>query len=1192
MANLSTPLVLPSKALGAAGILYGHDPSDPSLANSIRVDATGALVVTTTGGAVPAGTAKASVGSYYTATIPGPGYNVGDILRLTEIIDPGTGTVLSSTWTNMETGAQIAPPVMTNVSFMPQSGLTNLELRASPVAVTDTPVYNELLALNTRMTALLGNTDQVEALITQSNSLLTLLNVYNDQVETLLGGITANVDGLEPLINLLNTYNDQVEPLLTQISDQLPSTLGQKVATASLPVVLASDQTLPLPTGAATEAKQDIQITQLTDLNNSVATEVTLAALELKAATEVTLAALEAKAATESSLVNLITHFPPGIGPYTPAESLSVYVSNAADMGGSAVGAAATSTTNTFLASTTDSTNMPSQWSAGDTLQLVQVLDMTATPPTVTSEAWVNVTTGEVIDGIPPATSDVAINNAGLTDAELRASPVPVVFESPLPPAGTATENVIYTQTLAAITADTATPSQWSVGDTITYNAVYDESFTPPQLLSATYFNETTQQFISPAPTPADIAVIPTTPLTNAELRASAVDVFVVNQTAPVPPVTTDAAYNTTYVAYAAGPGYEPGDVLQQQVIVDDATPPNVISETWINTTTNEVIGVPTSGTIAAAPGGGLTDAQLRAAPVHVIVDNQIAPGGSVTENVTYAETLTTLTTDTSTPSEWTAGDTITYNAVYNNASTPPTLVSETYFNETTGLPITNPPAATDVAVAPTNHLTDAELRAAPVEVFVVNQTAPGGSAANNVTYSETLQALTTDAVAPAEWTAGDTITYNAVYDNANPPNLVSETYFNETTGLPITNPPAASELTVMPTTGLTDAELRATPVEVYVVNPTAPGGSVADNVAYSETLEAVTTDTSTPSEWTAGDTITYNAYYDNAEPPNLVSETYFNETTGQPITNPPAASDLATVVTSGLTDAELRASAIHVIVDNQASPLPSTPAATSYTVESFTYVAVSNDATAPLQYVAGDVLQNIQTIDATANPVNVLSNVWTNLTTGVTLTQVPSATTIAMQSNSPLTDAELRAAPVEVFVVNQTTAPAAASSQVITELYTVITAGTGYAVSETLRRTVVMNVVATPPTITSEKWENVTQGTVLGTAPVTTHIALQPSSTGLTDAELRATPVVVDVLDKPIVTRDLSITRVTGTTASIAAGAKEVSIAVEVGYITIQGEYFPTGYSVAFSADAVTDQLGAIAIDATNGTALVTIIE
>ena len=408
MANLVVPPVLPSKALGAAGILYGLDNLNPSIANAIRVDATGALVVTTVGGAVPAGAAKASTTTYYTATAPGTGYNTGDIIRVTEIIDPATGTVISSFWTNMETGATVPTPVMTSLAFQPVSALTNIELRAAPLVVTDTPVFDELVTMNTKFDALLGNTDQIEIIQTQTNALITNLTTYNDGVETLLTSINGNVDGLETLVNLLNTYNDELEPLLRQISLQLPVTLGPKIGLESLSVTLAADQIMPLPTGAATEAKQDVQITQMTTLIDGVAKDETLVEIRDKVATEVTLAALEAKAATESSLVNLITHFPPGIGPYASNQSLSVYVSNAADMAGGGAAAASTSGNNVVLYT---ATAISPDVAAGDLIQQIQIIDSSTTPPTIT-DAWYNLTTSTFLAAAPPA-ADLALAGGG-----------------------------------------------------------------------------------------------------------------------------------------------------------------------------------------------------------------------------------------------------------------------------------------------------------------------------------------------------------------------------------------------------------------------------------------------------------------------------------------------------------------------------------------------------------------------------------------------------------------------------------------------------------------------------------------------------------------------------------------------------------------------------------------------------------
>jgi hypothetical protein len=88
-------------------------------------------------------------------------------------------------------------------------------------------------------------------------------------------------DTLYPASNQeLTDISDQ----LTEISGKLPSTLGQKAKAASLAVTLASDQeALPLPTGAATEAKQDDAITQLTSIaGKDFATETTLALIKAK----------------------------------------------------------------------------------------------------------------------------------------------------------------------------------------------------------------------------------------------------------------------------------------------------------------------------------------------------------------------------------------------------------------------------------------------------------------------------------------------------------------------------------------------------------------------------------------------------------------------------------------------------------------------------------------------------------------------------------------------------------------------------------------------------------------------------------------------------------------------------------------------------------------------------------------------
>lgn len=65
------------------------------------------------------------------------------------------------------------------------------------------------------------------------------------------------------LTNISNT--------LTDIDNGIPASLGQQNMANSMPVVLASDQTsLPLSTNAATESKQDSQITVLNSINAGI----------------------------------------------------------------------------------------------------------------------------------------------------------------------------------------------------------------------------------------------------------------------------------------------------------------------------------------------------------------------------------------------------------------------------------------------------------------------------------------------------------------------------------------------------------------------------------------------------------------------------------------------------------------------------------------------------------------------------------------------------------------------------------------------------------------------------------------------------------------------------------------------------------------------------------------------------------
>lgn len=74
---------------------------------------------------------------------------------------------------------------------------------------------------------------------------------------------------------------------------------------------------------------------------------------------------------------------------------------------------------------------------------------------------------------------------------------------------------------------------------------------------------------------------------------------------------------------------------------------------------------------------------------------------------------------------------------------------------------------------------------------------------------------------------------------------------------------------------------------------------------------------------------------------------------------------------------------------------------------------------------------------------------------------------------------------------------PASTSTglQVVEQKYSVLTAGTGYAVGDVLDHVVILNVSTTPATVTASSWVNITQGTVLASAPTAANISATPNT-------------------------------------------------------------------------------------------------
>lgn len=119
-----------------------------------------------------------------------------------------------------------------------------------------------------------------EALVHDTDMLAELNAISNDQLVASLGRLADTASSSVALSNedkavldAIDTSLNNIETSASNIDGKLPATLGQKLSAASLAVVIASDQsnlTVDLPTGAATEAKQDSAITKLTEIDTAI----------------------------------------------------------------------------------------------------------------------------------------------------------------------------------------------------------------------------------------------------------------------------------------------------------------------------------------------------------------------------------------------------------------------------------------------------------------------------------------------------------------------------------------------------------------------------------------------------------------------------------------------------------------------------------------------------------------------------------------------------------------------------------------------------------------------------------------------------------------------------------------------------------------------------------------------------------
>jgi hypothetical protein len=178
----------------------------------------------------------------------------------------------------------------------------------------------------------------------------SLLSLESTQlnVETKIGSLTETAPATDTASSGLNGRMQRLAQRLTSLIALLPSSLGQKTTAGSLSVTLSSDHgALPLPTGAATSAKQDTLQTAIDSVNTKTpalgqalaanSTPVTLTALEeglFGALTETAPATDTASSGLNGRmqrvaqrLTSLIALLPTGLGSAAASASLAVTAS-------------------------------------------------------------------------------------------------------------------------------------------------------------------------------------------------------------------------------------------------------------------------------------------------------------------------------------------------------------------------------------------------------------------------------------------------------------------------------------------------------------------------------------------------------------------------------------------------------------------------------------------------------------------------------------------------------------------------------------------------------------------------------------------------------------------------------------------------------------------------------------------------
>lgn len=187
----------------------------------------------------------------YVASQPGVGFSIGDILRRLEMVDTSTTPFTTTvTWFNFTKNVDLqVSPSVDAITLQQQSGLTNTELRATPLVTRTDANSPEIIRL--------GDTGDTPApidgsgeysLIAASKRTIIHLNTLLGRLPAALGqtnragsvSVTLASEQEAVLANQLSRMTETKQNLDSLLT-RLPTSLGLKDPSASLSVVVANE---------------------------------------------------------------------------------------------------------------------------------------------------------------------------------------------------------------------------------------------------------------------------------------------------------------------------------------------------------------------------------------------------------------------------------------------------------------------------------------------------------------------------------------------------------------------------------------------------------------------------------------------------------------------------------------------------------------------------------------------------------------------------------------------------------------------------------------------------------------------------------------------------------------------------------------------------------------------------------------